>query len=849
VATLNLSSAGLVASNPMTPDANNPPNFSLTGIAFPDGIDRACNFPINIVDGRGNISVFNTFNMNLDTEPPFVATCTVQNTAGNFVPALPGHFLKFYLQLAKFDNDTVKITCPGFAAGAPPIALPSLTPTNNPPTTFEATLLLDENPNVYGNQYQFFYEITDNAGNVTVATATLFSIDLVLPSQSNAGVIVYPPAPATTVSTLDDIASASTRLQFKTDIVSSDTLNVTVNLTALGGPASYPLQLTTSPTINLKTYIGTYTVILPPPASNATPIDGNWMNFTIYGKATSGNLVFKTTTPDIFIDNVLPNIDALTLTRPGGAVPPIIVGDIITVQATVTGVNKSLGGKVWVDLSALGGAVETPLEEQAANIWRTTINVATGSFDITKFFRATAWDDGDVKNQHVLDTDAILVDTEPPVLILATYTSIPAQGTDHPFVISGDVVKFQVELASTVTNVPYDGQTVTIDLTSAGGAAAQVMTLQPSGLYTFDFTVPNNNLLTNGATFPLVIRDNAQNLPIASTSGQIIYPSITIERFDQGQPVITAFTVTRNAGAGTIKIGDSVTFSAAVTGVREFEGGTVWSDLSAVGGPASATFINNAGNWSFTIPAVASGSLDSTSQIFRVFAYNRPEHQVSFDSAATDIDIEPPVLAPPLAWLGQIATWSVTPPLGGAHTHVNNGDLLKFEVRLASSTLNTPFDGQTVEIDLSSAGGSANQTMTLLTTELYTCTFTVPLGTLTDGATFPLIIRDNATNGPYSVLNNVAHLPIIASISLPMFDQAVPIISSFTLTRDAGPATIHIDDAVTFNATIDGVLPGGVVWSDFTSIGVPNSASYTYTNVSGNIWQAKVTIGSGSIDA
>lgn len=843
-ASLDLGNVFLAAVNPMA-RTGSPPLFSHLGNLIPDNLDGTYQIPISVIDGRGNQSDFTNFSLNVDTEAPFVTACTVQNLAGTNIPALPGHILRFDLQLGKFDNDIAKVTCASFASLLPPIILPTLTPTNTPATQYTATLLLEENQAVFGNQYPFVFEITDNAGNITLATATLFSIDLAMPDQQDTTVVVYPPAPATDPSPSPTIASAGTRLQLRTEITSEDILTVTANLTALGGPgpASFPLSLATDPDTNPKTYIGTYTL------ATGTPVDGSYLNFTVYGKDPAGNLVFKTTTPDIFIDTVRPVINNLTLTRPGGAAPPIIAGDVVIVQATVTGVNSALGGKVWADLSALGGATDTLLEKQTDNLWRTTINVATGSLDITEFFRATAWDDSSVKNENIFDTAAILVDTEPPVFDWATYTSVPAQNpVTHPYVVSGDVVTFQVKLASTTSNIPYDGQTVTIDLSTAGGNAAQVMTLQPSGIYTVDFTVPNNNNLIDGATFPLVIRDNAGNLPIASSTRLTVYPTINIPQFDQGQPVITAFTVTRNAGAGTIRIGDTVTFTANVTGVRQFQGGAVFADLTSIGASATTAFTNAGGVWSATA-AVASGSLDTASHIFTVTAYNRIEHAVSRNSAPTAVDNEPPVVNPLPAWGGNIATWSVTPPLSLTHAQINNGDLIKFEIRLASTTLNTPYDSQTVQIDLSSAGGSPNQTMTLLTNEIYTCTFTVPLGTLTDGATFPLIIRDVPGNGPYSLANGCGNQPIIASISLPFFDQTVPVISSFTLTRDAGAGTIHINDAVTFRATVDGILSGGVVWADLRKLGVPDSASYTFINVSGNIWQAKVTVGSGTIDA
>ena len=821
-ANLNLSAAtGLSATNPMT-RTGSPPTFTLSSIVFPDGIDKSCNFPITIVDGRGNQVVYNDFNMNVDTKAPSFTDKSVVNAAGAAIPALPGHVLNFSMRLQSYDNDVVEVVCASFTSAG--ITLPTLSPTATPvvgsAVTFTASLILTENSLIHGTNFPFIFRSTDNAGNVTETTAYLSSIDLGLPSLTNTAAIVYPPFPGIAPQT--QLASISTQLQLKSTITADDDITVTANLQAIGGPAEFPMLLQAG-----NVYIGTYTIPAGTIENTATYF------FNVSARDDAGNIVYEATTPGITIDNRPPDITAFTITRTAGA-GTIRTGDSVTVLATVSNVEESLGGKVWADLQVLGGDTEHELENVTGNTWRAILTVATGTIDTTsRYFKLYAWDD--VKNQDTFDSAAVNIDTEPPKLLLATYTSTPPQSLTHPYVIDGDVVKFQVTLASTTSTTAYDNQTVTIDLTSAGGVAAQVMTLQPSGIYTYDFTVPNNTNLTNGATFPVTIRDDAGNRPI-NTSGQLVVPTIDIPLFDQASPVISAFTVTRDAGAGTIRIGDAVTFEATVSNIREYDGGRVWSDFSAIGGNANTIYTNISGNtWRANV-TVASGTIDAANHIFVANAYNRAEHQITRNSTATTVDNIPPVMIS--------AGFTSTPAQSPTHPYVINGDIVKFQVSLASTTTGTAYDGQTVAIDLSSAGGEAAQAMTLQSTGIYTYDFTVPLGTLTEGATFPLIIRDNAPNGPFDVTGQ----SLIASISIPMFDQALPVISAFTVTRDAGAGTIHIGDTVTFEATIAGVLTssGGTVWSDLSAIG--GLASEPYTNVSGNIWRASITVASGTVD-
>ncbi len=826
-ATLNLSSVGLVAANPMTIDGSLPPaapTFTLSNVVFPEGRDNAYTFPININDGRGNISLFNDFTMNVDTSPPLINSVSVTNAAGANVIALPGHILNFSVTIQNADGDIASVTNASF--GSANIALPSLT-RNAAGTTFTGSMVLPSDNTIFGSPYPFEFRITDNADNVTTATALLFGIDLTDITQSLASAAVYPPAPA--ISPVTTVASIGTRLQFRSEITSQDVLAVTVNLTSIGGPASYVMPLVSDPGTNPRTYIGTYTL------TTATPLDGSYMNFVIYGKSPSGNLVFKTTTPDILIDNVPPAITALTLTRAAGA-GTIIAGDLVTVQATVTNVNSALGGKVWVDLSALGGSTTAALTNENLNFWRTTITVASGSIDASKFFKVYAWDSEEVKNQTTFDSVSTLIDTEPPVVTLATWSVSPLLVGAHTHVNNGDQLKFEVKLASSTLSTPFDGQTVFIDLSSAGGPANQQMTLLANETYTYTFTVPLGPL-TDGATFPLIIRDDATNRPYSEQSNvawQPIIASITIPAFDQAVPVISAFTLTRDAGAGTIHIGDAVTFQATVNGI--LSGGVVWSDLRSIGvtDSASYTFSNVSGNtWQAKV-TVGSGALDINNATFTVYAYNRVDHQTSFGSIGYTIDNIPPFLV--------TATYTSNPIQGTTHPYVKIGDQITLSVELDPAM---PNDGHTVSVNLSGLGsGTASLTPTLPYDGTFSLTFTLATGTTNGGIILPLTIRDNANNPPF---DSTDEYPVNASITIDLLDQLHPTINSFTVSRDAGAGIIIINDAITFNASVSNVdaADGGGVWLDLRRLGGPASA--TFTNTGGDSWQYNHVVGTGSV--
>lgn len=833
-ANLNLANISLANNNPMT-HSNAPalpPQFILQNINIPDNLDGAYQIPVTLTDGRGNFSVHTDFSLNADTRAPFIAARSVTNAAGSTVTALPGHVLNFSITINGYDNDVVTVECASFTDAG--ITLPTLTPTSTPSPganiTYTATLFLTENPLVFGNQYPFVYRVVDNAGNVSTATAYLGSIDLALPSQDSANASVYSPPPLTFGPTY--VASLSTRLQFKTEITSEDPLNVTVDLTAIGGSNAYALGSVTEDAIDPKkrTYIGTYTL------SAGTPVDGVDMNFVITGRAASGNLVFKTTTPDILIDNVPPAITSLTLTKASGT-GPIVVGDQVTVEATVTGVNTALGGKVWIDLTALGGATEEILTNENQNFWRKTITVASGSVDTSKFFKVYAWDRSDVMNQVTFDSAATQIDTEPPAKTESKWSFVVQPTGGRTQVNNGDQLRFEVALASSSFTTPYDGQTVMIDLSSAGGLANQQMTLLATGYYTCTFTVPLGNL-TDGATFPIIISDNDGNRAFTyDTANKVadlpwLDAAITIPDFDQAVPVITAFTMTRDAGAGIFKIGDAVTFQATVDGV--LAGGNVWSDFRGLGVPDSAsyTFTNLSGNtWQANV-VLGSGTIDLNNVSFTVFAYNREDHQTSLPSTGYQVDNLPPFFVD--------AYYTSNPPQDASHPYVKIGDDITLTVELDSTRAN---DGHDVNVDLTALGGEvASLTRNAIATWVFEYTFKLATGTVNSSVNLPVTIIDNAGNSPFDA---TTHEPVIASITIAELDQLAPEITTFTVTRDAGPGTIIINDSITFNAVVTNIEePDGAVWLDLRRLGGPGSATFDY--LGSNNWQYQHVVGTGT---
>ncbi|HOY66153.1 MAG TPA: hypothetical protein PLP29_04640 [Candidatus Ozemobacteraceae bacterium] len=369
-------------------------------------------------------------------------------------------------------------------------------------------------------------------------------------------------------------------------------------------------------------------------------------------------------------------------------------------------------------------------------------------------FTVYATDNGGNTSSRTVSLSAISLDPPDPqtttVTILNSDSSVSAQAQ---LASISSILHFSSKIDSTLP------ASVSVNISALGVAAPLQMVgifINGSATYEADYIIPAGSL-ENGPTytFQVTAQDSGLNTIYRSTTPVI--------RIDSNPPTVSGVAVTRAAGAGTIRLGDSVTVSATVTGVESgaFAVGSVTADLRLFGATTSATSLTNvSGNLWQKVLTVSTGPvlIDDAVHAIRVVANDDLNNIASAESALLTIDTQPPVF--------QTAIWTRNPT---DHPYVRIGDQLTFQVcgDLAPDTL-------TVKADLTSIG-SVTPTLAKLSDNglvaTYALTFTVAQGPQDDGATLPIVITDDA--------GNIAYLPGLAQIAqpemrIPLFDQLPP---------------------------------------------------------------------------
>ncbi|MBF0501132.1 MAG: hypothetical protein HQM09_13415, partial [Candidatus Riflebacteria bacterium] len=589
-ASINLTAVNLPFANTMTWSS---PNLTLSNIVFPAGYDGVYTFPIGISDPRGNYISYSDFNMSVDTEPPVISAVSVVNSTVSGATALPGHLITLNCDIAKYDGDSI-VASQSYLEGhgiPMPIMNPVGTPVVGSPCSFRGTILLSPNASIFADNYTFGFTATDNANNTVTRLATPIRIDLDPPAFLLTSVAIY--LYNTDVLTKNQsVATIGTRLSIRAHVttnpsVTLDPLTIVASLTSINGPGAFTLA-----NMATDTYLGTYTI----PVGTTEAITSN--QFTIYAKDSSGNIVFQSTTPAIWIDNRPPVfVGVPTITRLSGGSTPFHVGDSLIFSAQVDNLVDDLPATVSADLSRLGASANEIFTPDGGNTWSKTIIVATSTqlgYSSAYSFRVIAKDDyGNISSST---TAPCIIDNEPPVILTASWTAYPPASVS-PYIGIGASITFNVTLASTTGNTPYDGQTVSIDLTSAGDVI-KPMTLS-GGKYSCSFLV-KAGALNDGATFPLIITDNGGNSAVAwglPLSGPCQYlatsPEITIPTLDQNPPdpsaiqLVISSTPDNTGGLFTINLNCSTTFRVDIAPETVPDAGTCTIDLSYIGYPVA----------------------------------------------------------------------------------------------------------------------------------------------------------------------------------------------------------------------------------------------------------------------
>lgn len=475
-----------------------------------------------------------TIVLNLTSNTAF-SSILITNTSGND-PILPGDTIKFTVKITSYKLNKITISS-GITLVDNALGLPKTidTPLGNPSLngTAEYVFTTASLPTVPGCTYSnITFTISSKAtflfAENTETTAVLNkTLDLGGFEQGDVTVSIVDKNghPSTSVATISSIITFTTEI---TNGSSGGSNDVTVDLSALG--ESTPLILNTT---NGTTYSGSYTI-----KTTNTAMQGQSVVFKVTATNQNGKTLTKNTSA-ITIDNVPPTLVNFTVTGGTGS------GGIVKYYDTLTFTVTSEGAySASVDLTSLDGTGELALTGSGDSYQNTHIVGLGTTNNINYTFVGKAFDEyGNYDSKNVVMT----VDNNPPRYVSSTY-SHEGPAINAPYYIIGDKVNVSLALAD-YTDIPADG--VKLDLSSMNGDeyyGQRVMNTSGGGIYTIQFTIATGPL-NLGATFPIIITDNAGNGLIPSTATGVgderMTASISIPLFDQNppDPMTPTFTI------------------------------------------------------------------------------------------------------------------------------------------------------------------------------------------------------------------------------------------------------------------------------------------------------------------
>ncbi|MBF0543652.1 MAG: hypothetical protein HQM08_04425 [Candidatus Riflebacteria bacterium] len=425
-------------------------------------------------------------------------------------------------------------------------------------------------------------------------------------------------------------------------------------------------------------------------------------------------------------------------------------------------------------------------------------------------------------NQTTFRAYLTSIDLDPPnqtTAQISVFQAAPNNNFNPPPWDSVASIGSRLVISSDITTSSGDTLSVTANLTSIGGPASYPLTLAYGNTYIATYTIPQGSLENDtDHTFSVYAKDQAGNIVYQSTT-----PNIRIDNFPPS--FASTPTVTKSGGGSQFLLGDTLTITANANNVEYVQGGRVTVDLSAFGLSATTLMDNPSGNtFTKSFKLTTTTFVDNGGFSFKVTAVDDVGNPVTANSGAVGIDNEPPVLLS--------ASYTVNPKLSASKQYVRIGDDLTLNVILASTTGSTAYDGQYVNVDLSSVGGSSNQPMNL-SAGVYSFSFKVTAGSITDSAIFPLTISDNAGNGP----TDKFYTPLTPLISIAQFDNNPPNPGALTVTgKDwvESVNVVNIGDQMTFTfpLTLSNPDDHGDATIDLSTIGGDSAATMTYSNSS-----------------
>ncbi|MBF0543574.1 MAG: Ig-like domain-containing protein [Candidatus Riflebacteria bacterium] len=617
----NLSAIGLSATTPI-------PNvgggvFRLDNITAPANIDLTTDFTLTLTDPYTQWKEFKTNSIVFDTVLPIFNSASVQILSGNST-ARPGDTIRISAALAAADGDTVTASQSDLLNSNPPLNPPTNMNLSGTNWTLDVTLPKQILKN---SSLPIDLLAVDNAGNK--ATRRVYvPVDLDPPDFSYPSVTIFSPDKRTQFGTL---ASSTDQLRFVATITNNitDNLTVSVNLTSIGGLASTQMPLVSN-FGNQEAHEGWFQIPVGILENTSAPF-----SFTVTAIDQAGNVVYQLTTPPIYIDNLPPTISGAQVIRTGGG-SDVKIGDQITITCQVANIDSY--ELPWVDLRRIGGLASSTLNDLGGGTYAATFTVQAPvsgfqPLDETYAFTIICFDDA--YNKAQANTTQLNYDNEPPVIASITWSVNPPLSATHQWVKVGDSLTLKVGLALTSKGV-MDGETVSANLTSVGGALNQIFAYDGIGTFSYTFAVATGTV-NGGALFPVAVKDDMLNVTLSQ---------ISIANFDNDPPKPGAMTLTKvDSGVlpGVVKIGDSLNFQIPLTLDVPDDHANAIIDLSHVGGTQTAVMDYSGSGYSLNF--VATPSLinnESTNYSFRADVYDQAGNMVSVFNGPHTVDCWPP---------------------------------------------------------------------------------------------------------------------------------------------------------------------------------------------------------------
>lgn len=756
-------------------------------------------FPVTAMNEAGNSVTWTSAAINYDTINPVIQSATAVNQTANKQYVTVGDTIKIQAVISKWDNDIVTASNSLLFPGGPVTMEHVSGDTIGAMAVYEYTHPVTEE-NISNISTCFEIIATDDAENVVKKSTNYIRLDTLPPEFRALSIKITEPVKGI----LSNVAIIDDNLQIFGDMSSLMTdVTLFVDLSAIGGVSNQIIPFSdgsTAPSVATTSFCLNYNV------GQYTSEDNIPRAFTVTAKDIAGNIITQVTMPVVYVDNLPPTISGgqfQNVSLPG---QPVKLGDQIAITATVGNPDN---GIVYADISKIGGSNKAELSLYSGASYRLDHIVSEsinpeklGGIDQSISFVVYAQDNaGNIVNTT---TGNLLVDTEPPLILNATYTVTPALSATHKYVKAGDRITFRVQLASSTSQV-HDGEKVTMDLSVFDGQSDNTELIYGGGWYTYSLDVPAGNL-NYDYNFNAVAKDNA---------GNTVSRAIQV-KIDNQKPVVGPIGInflTDTAKSGVINIGDRIEIIVPVDDADE---GYCYMDLSIIGSSSNCILsyeqFDTALNRYYLVVDCKDAAIENPSYVFTANVYDKAGNKMSGISSPFIVDCRRPVCN----------DFTVTHiKKKGKSGVINVGDQVKFTVEVDPST----FDNASVTVNLKKLGGSSAQKLEDNGDNIWSYTYTVEKGdTNGEDVLFRCKITDDAgnfveTNAPktYFVDNCPVEIDSIA------FSQTTDTNGNDIVDLDGSfvVAPTYATDAVTLTVNLSA---NASVTVDLTKFGFNNTA-------------------------